>query len=97
MKHFLGKDERVEADDGYVGEEPEFCKTPGGFSSRAENMQEQRKRLRSRHETVNMRLKNFAVLNQRYRHNLEDHAYIFRAVAVLVQISLENGEPLFEL
>lgn len=99
LKHYLDKDERVEADNGYQGEEPMFCKTPGGFSSRAEgdDAKDSRRRLRARHETVNKRLKDFAILSQTYRHNLEDHAFIFRAVVVLTQLGIESGEPLFEL
>ena len=31
MKLDLSKNERVEADNGYTGEDPDTCKTPGGF------------------------------------------------------------------
>jgi hypothetical protein len=97
LKLHLDKGERVEADNGYSGEEPLSCKTPGGFYSRSENMDADRARLRSRHETVNMRLKVFNILNNKYRHGRQDHAFVFRAVAVLVQLAIESGEPLFKL
>jgi len=76
-----------------------FCKTPGGFSSRAEgdDAKKIRRRLRARHETVYKRLKDFGILSQTYRHNLKDHAFVFRAVVVLTQLAIESGEPLFEL
>ena len=97
LKDFLDENERVEADDEYMGEEPVSCKMPGGFYSRSEDVGLWRQRLRSRHETANSRLKNFDILCQRYRHGLEDHAFIFRAVAVLTQLAIESGEPLFDL
>lgn len=97
LKYELGENERIEADDGYIGEEPDFCKTPGGFYSRSEGVDKIRRRLRARHETINMRLKVFGALSQTYRHGLKDHAFVVRAVAVLVQLAIKNGEPLFEL
>jgi hypothetical protein len=99
LKHSLETNERVEADDGYIGEEPITCKTPGGFCSRSEGekAKEARSRLRSRHETINSRCKVFEILHQEYRHSVFDHAFVFRAVAVLVQVAIENGEPLFDL
>jgi hypothetical protein len=30
-----------------------------------------------------------------YRHDLTKHGSLFRAVAVIVQVTIENGEPLF--
>jgi len=99
LKHYLEENERVEADNGYNGEQPMFCKTPGGFSSRAEGAEARlvRRRLRSRHETVNKWIKDFGILSQVYRHNLIDHCHVFRAVVVLTQLAIENGEPLFEI
>jgi len=94
---FLDAGERVEADDGYIGEEPKTCKTPGGFSSRTELQNKYRMRLRSRHETVNSRLKNFGVLKERFRHTLKNHSSAFRACAVIVELAIELGEPLFSL
>ena len=54
-------------------------------------------RVRNRQETVNLRFKQWAILSERYRHDLRDHGYIFRAVVVLTQLSIENGEPLFSV
>lgn len=55
------------------------------------------KKILARHETVNSRLKSFNVLKYEFRHNLLFHPQCFRAVANLVQLSIENGEPLFQL
>ena len=57
----------------------------------------ERANVRARHETVNSRLKNFEILKQVYRHDLLDHADVFRSVAVLIQLAIENGEPLFQV
>lgn len=97
LKSFLDENERVEADDGYIGEEPVSCKTPGGFYSRCEGVDGARRRLRCRHETANSRLKNFGILSQKYRHEVDEHAFVVRAVAVLVQLAIESGEKLFDL
>lgn len=55
------------------------------------------KRIMSRHETVNKRLKQFLILKQPFRHDLKKHPMVFKAVANLVQLMIENGEPLFSV
>jgi len=97
LKTFLEENERVEVDNGYKGEDPISCKTPGGISTLIDDRIIERNRIRARHETVNARLKSFGILNQVYRHSLIDHVDVFSAIAVLVQLSIENGEPLFKL
>jgi len=42
-------------------------------------------------------MKKFSILKERYRHDITQHGYVFRAVAVLVQISLQNGDPLYNV
>ena len=92
----LNLGERVEADDGYVGESPYVTKVPSAVLSRSsEEADARQKRVQGRHETVNARLKSFQVLDQVYRHDPTQHGYVFRAVAVLVQLSIKNGDPLF--
>ena len=61
-------------------------------SEEADAMQ---KRVQGRYETVNACLKSFRILEQVYCHDATQHGYIFRAVAVLVQLSIKNGDPLF--
>ena len=48
----------------------------------------------SRHENVNQRLKAFAVLRNVFRCAIVEHPRIFKACINLVQIAIENGEPL---
>ena len=81
--------EKVEADKGYRGE-PVYIKTPTGENDIGQ-------RVRSRHETVNKRFKQWGCLRQAFRHNVSKHQSVFSAVAVVTQMSLENGEPLFDV
>lgn len=55
------------------------------------------KRILAKHETVNGRLKQFEILNCRFRHPLKKHPKVFHACINLVQISIDCGEKLFEL
>lgn len=96
MKQALDKNERVEADDGYKGEDPEFIKTPSGIVHDEEKLA-LRSRVRSRHETVNKRLKQFECLSSEFRHDILFHGKCFRAVAVLTQLSIEHGMHLFSV
>ena len=48
-------------------------------------------------ETINKRFKQFGVLKQIYRHDIRDHGSAFRCVAIVTQLSIENGEPLFSV
>ena len=96
LKKMLQPDERVEADSGYVAGDPEFCLTPKGIWHPAEK-QDLRNRLRARQETVNTRLTNFQAMSNVWRHGTTRHAMAFRAILVMVQIQIENGNPLFEI
>lgn len=55
------------------------------------------KRILARHETLNGKLKNFEILNARYRHPLKKHPLVFHACINIVQVIITNGEPLFDL
>ena len=87
--------ERVEADNGYVGH-PDKIKCPNNDCNPAENLGMQAD-ARSRHETFNGRLKNWGILERRYRHNIGTHGMVFTACAVITQLGVANGEPLFEV
>lgn len=54
-------------------------------------------RLFSRHETVNGRLKQFEILNTRFRHPLKKHPMVFHACVNLTNIAINCGEKLFEI
>ena len=96
LAHWLDKNERVEADDGYIGEAPQKVKCPGCAANPTEN-QGMQNRVRSRHESMNGRFKSWEILKSMYRHDLLEHGNVFRAIAVVTQISIDEGERLFEV
>ena len=92
----LEESERVEADDGFIGEAPSHVKYPKSFLY-YEETDEMQSLVRHRHETINKRFKQFCILKQIYRHDIRDHGDIFRCVAVITQLLIWNGEPLFDV
>jgi len=91
MKGKLLPDEKVVADSGY---RDSAC-------IQEDDVVGEEKRLhsiaRARHETVNRRLKQFYVLGHRFRHQVGLHSVCFHAVANLVQLMFENGEPMYDI
>lgn len=53
----------------------------------------------ARHETFNSRLKRYAILCERFRgrNQLETHGIVFNAVAVICQLEMIHGSPLFDI
>ncbi|GKZ00549.1 hypothetical protein MPSEU_001007300 [Mayamaea pseudoterrestris] len=94
LKNMLQQGERVEADDGYAGECPQFVVAPARFAEGAARVAATTQ-VRARHETVNKRFKQWGCLKQVFRHELSKQSLVFRAVAVITQLAIENGEPLF--
>jgi DDE superfamily endonuclease len=91
----LDENERVEADDGYIGEAPQYIKCPKSFCNPQQTLFMQQ-RVRNRQETINKRFKDWQILSQIFRHQpLSLHADIFRCIAVIEQLAINNGEPLF--
>ena len=88
----LRQGEKVEADKGYPGQ-ADKVRMPRDFDNLDDKMKKQR--ARSRQETVNRRFKQFKILKHEFRHNLKDHQRVFRAVVLLTQLSIKNGEVLF--
>ena len=84
---------RVEADNGYVGH-PDKIKCPNNDCNLARNLW-MKSVARSRHETFNGCLKNWGILERTYRHDIELHGTVFSACAVITQLCVANGEPLF--
>jgi hypothetical protein len=52
---------------------------------------------RSRHETANKWLKIFGILRDQFLRGLEKHYMCFRAVAVITQLRIEHGHPLYQV
>ena len=91
---FLDVAERVEADDGYIGEASRHVKCPKSFTNLEETTRMQT-RIQSRQETANKQAKHFGILKQMYRHEIADHGDAFHSCIVFIQVSIEKGEPLF--
>ncbi len=66
----------MEADNGYIGEAPQRVKCPGSAANPTEN-QAMQSRVRSRHETLNGRIKNWEILKQVFRHDILKHGNVF--------------------
>jgi hypothetical protein len=81
-------------DNGYRGEGA-VMSCPNSHD--AALLRELKGRARARHETFNGRLKNFACLDQRFRHGIHKHKMVFIAVCVIVQYQMDNGSPLFDV
>jgi hypothetical protein len=86
--------EFAEADNGYRGE-PDCIRTPTRYAT----VEERKTKgvARNRHKTCNKRLQQFGCLKQRYRHHLSGHGLVFGSVAILTQLEIENGAPLFDV
>jgi hypothetical protein len=65
--------------------------------SNPDENQEMQNSVRARNESLNVRLKNWAILSTMYRHDLMEHGNVFRAIAVITQIVINAGEELFEV
>ena len=87
--------ERCETDGGYQGSAPEFVKCPKGVWGESGKWA-MRQKVRSRQETVNERLKNWAILVTPYCHDLKLYQTVFAAVILLLQLSFEYN-PLFSV
>jgi hypothetical protein len=89
LKHRLQHGERVEADGGYGGE-PLYISTPDDYKT--ERQKVAKTLARARHEQINRLFKRFQCLLQTFRHKPEYHDVVFRAVAVIVQLSIQYKE-----
>ena len=95
LRHWLDPGERVEANNGYVGC-ADKVKCPDNPCNPPANERMQA-RVRSRHETINGRFKTWGILSQVYRHDITRHGEVFRAIAIITQLAIENGSPLFQV
>lgn len=89
--------ERVEADDGYRGLSPEFVKCPASIGGHGETTESMQSLVRRRHETVNKRFKQFKILKEMYRGDITKHGLAFRVCAIVTQLAIQMGEPLFSV
>jgi hypothetical protein len=81
------------ADGGYR-DGNQYSVTPTGLH----NFDDRQKAVvRARHESLNKRYKDWGALRRLYRHDRVSHSKVFCAIANIVQVTIINGEPLFEV
>lgn len=93
LKDMIPPGHRVIADNGYKGEAI-VVSTPNSHEPSV--LRKFKSRARARHESFNGRLKNFRILDERFRHGVNKHQVAFEAVCVIVQYQMELGSPLFD-
>ena len=69
----------------------------GKDTNLAENRAMQGRVRKACHEMLNGWLKNWRILSQVIHHHITMHGDVFRACAVVKQLTVKNGEPLFEV
>jgi hypothetical protein len=85
---------KVIGDRGYRGE-ANLISTPNPHDP--QELRNFKARARARHETINARLKNFRILDTRFRHGMAKHHIVFEVICVIVQYQFELGSVLFEV
>ena len=90
LRNFLDTGERVKADNCYMGA-ADKVKCPDDPFNPVQS------RVRSRHKMINGRFKTWGILKNTYRHNIRRHGEVFRAIAIVTQLGIDNGEPLFRV
>ena len=93
LHEYLHNNEYYIADGGYR-DGGQFSITPSGVHDYGER---QRQVVHAKHETINRKLKQWAILNNKYRHDLQRHGKVFHAVANIVQLGLETDRPVFQI
>lgn len=89
--------EKVEADDGYRGEEF-YIELPRNVGHGGHAQKRIKGLVRTRHETCNKRFKNWRALSERFRHSSDLlHGRIFRSIVAITQLQFEHGNPLFQV
>ena len=64
--------------------------------SLAEATEAMQQRVRNRQETANKRFKDWAALQQLFRHDILLHGDVFRLAVIVTQIKIDSGEKLFQ-
>jgi hypothetical protein len=93
----LEEGERIEADDGYRGAAPRYVKCPRSMGHHGGSTEAMQAIVRRRHESVNKRFNQWMILKSIYRGDIRNHGQLFRTVAIITQLAIENGEPLFSV
>ena len=94
LSRHLGDDEKAECDNGYLGLEKAVKPATG----RTFLHKKQKSQARGRQENFNGRFKFFNALQNRFRHgDPTKHCVMFNCIAILVQLSQDHGERIYEV
>lgn len=96
LKGHLDLYDRVVADKEYVGEDPQFVKCPNSKMLQKE-LQRMIQQESVHNETMDAWFKFWGILKQVYRHNIDHHGNVISALGVIIQLSVENGKPLYSV
>ena len=86
--------ERVEADNGYLGDIP--VRTPNDYGGIL-IWRKMKAQARARHEAINAAFKQFNILGQTFRHSRNKHMLIVNAIAAIIQSEIEEGNIAFNI
>ena len=92
LKKLLGPGEKVIADRGYKGE-TRIC-LPDDWVNKAHK--KAMSQLWAKQETVNGCLKNWGCLKQVFRPSRDKHHLVSKAIVVMTQVSIANGNPSYQ-
>ena len=83
-------------DHGYKkkGGEPKYCRHN---SHDCDEVRQFKKDARARHEHFNGRLKNFGILDHKFRHKKTKFKQAFEAVCVICQNQMDTGSHLYDV
>jgi hypothetical protein len=95
LPNFLEPGKQVKANEGYQGHRDKV-KCPANDANPAEKGAMQG-RVRAHHEMLNRGLKNWGILSQVFCHHTLRHCNVFWVCAVVMQLTIEIGKPLFEV
>jgi len=95
LHHWLDPGKRVEAGNGYVSC-ADKVKCPDNPCNHPANERMQ-SCVHSRHERINECFKSWGILSQVYCNDITHHGEVFRVIAIIMQLTIENRSPLFQV
>jgi hypothetical protein len=89
----LDDNEKYLADGGYK-DGNQFSVTPTGNHTGIDRM---KSLARARHECINSLFKKYGILERRFRHHHNLHGRVFTAIANIIQLTIMNQGPTFQV
>jgi len=89
----LGPGEKYLADGGYCSRDGN-AEIPTGLNNHDQTMKQS---ARARHKAINGLFKQYGILQERFRHDRNDHAVVFKAVANLVQAKIMHEGATYQV